>query len=87
MKLLNSKHKIATFNCVSLTNRKMKEWVLELILEERDDIVLLQETNLCFTEYARSFLRFFDNLFLRFCTVIAVPPGELQLIGKTLLAA
>lgn len=55
--------KIATLNVVSLIARKRKEWLLDLLLQEKIDIMLLQETKIFSPETAKSFVAFFGNHF------------------------
>lgn len=58
-----SNFKIATFNTVSLVVRKRKQWLLNLMLREKLDIVCLQETKLASQEQVDVAREFFGRLY------------------------
>lgn len=69
------KFKIATLNTISLSSRKRKEWLFSLLVEERIDIIFLQETKIASPEAAAAFSRFLGNYFYCFFTVTRSPRG------------
>ncbi|KAG0445112.1 hypothetical protein HPB47_021498 [Ixodes persulcatus] len=57
--------KVGTLNTISLVAWKRKQWLLDLLNEEKIDIAFIQETKLSTPEMAKSFVRVFGHDF--FC--------------------
>lgn len=57
--------KVGTLNTVSLVAWKRKQWLLDLLNEEKIDIAFIQETKLSTPEMAKSFVGVFGHDF--FC--------------------
>ncbi|XP_040071910.1 uncharacterized protein LOC120844276 [Ixodes scapularis] len=58
-----SRIKMATFNYISTTARRRKAFLMDLLREERADIIFLQETKICSLEKANTCLEFFGHIF------------------------
>lgn len=54
---------VATFNCVSLIVRRRKQWLMDLLLQQRVDVALLQETKLSTDPQVEEMSFFFEKYF------------------------
>lgn len=75
--------KFVTFNCVSLIDRKRKQWVLNELLKLNADIVFLQETKLASSSQVQEMVCFLERHFSLFhSNAIAHSGGAAILIRK-----